>query len=201
MALRNIFLLISGILVGPGVFSQGVEEEAAAEPMEVHAAEGYIGDDAVELLYKRDIVVNQIGSTEISGGVFFNEVRDLIVTATGLSRIGTNEFRRFVIHGGGRIYASFLHTENDDVLGGAVGGTARYYLGRQRGSSVILSAFYAPDILTFGSADGVRDVSLRFEMGLRTQTSVFVGYRILEFDLAEDREVDDSVHIGARYRF
>lgn len=206
MSFSKYSLLVAGLVVGNTVMAQppgagSVQGQAAGAPTEVQAAGGYISEDAIELTYKRDVVVNQIGATELAGGVFFNEARDLIITATGLSRIGAADFRRFVIHGGARMYASFLHTEDDDVFSVAVGGSARYYFGQQAGSSIVLSAFYGPDILTFGSADGIRDVSLRFEIGLQSQTSVFVGYRVLEFDLVEDREVDDGLHIGARYRF
>jgi YfaZ precursor len=193
------FLLL--LCAGGPAWAQ-VEVSGQTQPMEVQAIEGYLSEDAVDLSYHRTMVVNQIGSTDFSGTVFFDEERDLVLSLTGMTRIGAaDQLRRFVIHGGARVYAAFLNTEDDDVLSAAIGGTARYYLGRLRGSSIVLGAFYGPDILTFGNADGVRDTYLRFEFGLNGRTAVFAGYRRLTFQLDEDRDIDDSVHIGARYRF
>jgi hypothetical protein len=111
------------------------------------------------------------------------------------------EVRRLTLQVGPRMYGALLNTENDDIFGVGLGGEARYYLDADRTTAIALIAFYAPDILVFGNADNVTDVSLRFEMGLRAGTRVFVGYRIFELDLAVDREVDDNLHIGFRREF
>jgi hypothetical protein len=79
--------------------------------------------------------------------------------------------------------------------------SAVYYFNRARTTSVSLSAFYAPDIVTFGTADNVQDVSLRLMTRLRDGTDVFVGIRAFEIDLPIDREVDDNVHVGFRRSF
>ena len=183
------------VLFAGGAWAQ---QPAAGE----HAIEAYVSEDAISALYIRETDVSQVGRTEISGGVFFNEDRDLVATGTALAAIGSPQaFTRFRLRVGPRAYASFLHTEDEDVFGLAVGGEARYLLGPERGGSIVLSLFYAPDILVFGSADGVKDATIRFEAGLRGDTMVFVGYRWLEMDLDVDRRIEDGAHIGFRRQF
>ena len=175
----------------------------AQEPAErAYSLEAYVSSEAIQAQYIREMSVSEIGKAEFGAGVFFNEDRDLIGMGTALAVIGRpDSLTRFIIRAGTRLYGAFLNGEDEDVFGVSVGGDARYLMGRNRGNSLVLNLFYAPDILVFGSADGVRDVSLRFETGLQGNTTIFVGYRSLQFDLAVSRKVDDSVHIGARHTF
>jgi hypothetical protein len=56
--------------------------------------------------------------------------------------------------------------------------------------------------VTFGSADNIKDASLRLMTRLRNGTDLFVGFRMFEIDLdTEDREVDDNLHVGFRRSF
>jgi hypothetical protein len=66
---------------------------------------------------------------------------------------------------------------------------------------VTVALFYAPDIVTFGVADNIKDVSLRLMTRLRSGTDVFVGFRAFEIDMPVDREVDDNLHVGFRRSF
>ncbi len=175
----------------------------AQQPSErTYSLEAYVSSEAIQAQYIRELSVSDIGKAEIAAGMFFNEDRDLIGMGTALAVIGRpDSLTRFIIRAGTRLYGAFLNGEDEDVFGISVGGDARYLMGRDRGSSIVLNLFYAPDILVFGSADGVRDASLRFETGLQGNTTIFVGYRSLQFDLLVSRKVDDSVHIGARHVF
>jgi hypothetical protein len=135
--------------------------------------------------------------------VFYNEARDLIAMADGLARIGEIEQRRLTFSVGPRMYAAFLSTENNDIFAIAIGGEARYRLGREQSASIMLAAYYAPDIITFGTADNVSDVTLRIDFGLNSAVNVFAGYRIFEIETltAGDHEIDDHLHLGFRYNF
>jgi hypothetical protein len=190
--------LLAGGLIAAGAHAQG--QQPASER---HSLEAQVSQDAIQAFYIRDASISQVGTTEIAGGVFFNEDRDLIMMASAIADIGSpSSARRFNVRVGPRAYGAFLNGENEDIFGIALGGEARYYLGADRGSAIMLSAFYAPDILVFGSADNVTDVSLRFETRLRQDTTIFVGYRSFEFALPTvDRDVDDNVHIGFRHTF
>jgi hypothetical protein len=167
-----------------------------------HALEVSVSDDSLEALYLRDVDIDEVGPTTISGGVFFNEARDLVATVSALSRIGTNDgTRRLVVSTGLRVYGAWLNVEDEDVLGVGLGGELRYYLDTARDMSVSLAGFYAPDIITFGEADNLTEASLRIETRLQNGTTLFLGYRAFEIDLPVDRELDDNLHVGFRREF
>lgn len=74
---------------------------------------------------------------------------------------------------------------------------------RQNGATTIsVSAFYAPDIVTFGNADNAVDASVRFETQLTEAARIFLGARLFEFEPVEaNRKLDDGAHIGVRRQF
>jgi hypothetical protein len=167
-----------------------------------HAIEAYISDDALQALYVRTLDLGDVGPTEVKGGFFYNEDRDLIGTGDLLMIVGDEvDVRRLDLRVGTRVYGAFLAPEDEDVFGVGLGGEAEYFFNRARSVSVKLSLFYSPDIVTFGQADNIKDASLRLMTRLRDGTDVFIGFRSFELDLPIDREVDDNVHVGFRRSF
>ncbi len=174
----------------------------AGPTVAAQSIEAYLSEDALQVFYGREMDVGDLGRNEARVGVFFNEDRDLIGMADMLFDIGTPDRRPYwSLEAGPRAYGALLTVESQDVFAIALGGRLSYYLGRSRNSWVSLTAFYAPDIVTFGNADNIKDVSVSAETRLSDTTSVFIGYRMFEFDLEVDREVDDNMHIGIRHRF
>lgn len=167
-----------------------------------HAVELYISDDALQAQYVRMLDLGEIGPTEVRVGVFYNEDRDLIGVGDLLASVGDDaNVESLELRVGTRVYGAFLAPEDEDVFGVGLGAEAQYYFNAARSASVTLALFYAPDIVTFGSADNVKDASLRFMTRLRNGTDVFVGFRMFEIDLTVDREVDDNMHVGFRRSF
>lgn len=167
-----------------------------------HAIELYVSDNALQAQYVRMLDLGEIGPTEARMGVFYNEDRDLIGVGDLLASVGDDVgVRALELRVGTRVYGAFLAPEDEDVFGVGLGAEAQYYLNTARSASVTLALFYAPDIITFGHADNVKDASLRFMTRLRNGTDVFLGVRMFEIDLAIDREVDDNVHVGFRRSF
>lgn len=167
-----------------------------------HAIELYVSNDALQAQYVRMLDLGEIGPTEARMGVFYNEDRDLIGVGDLLASVGDDVgVRALEVRVGTRVYGAFLAPEDEDVFGVGLGAEAQYYLNRARSASVTLALFYAPDIITFGHADNVKDVSLRLMTRLRNGTDVFLGVRTFEIDLPIDREVDDKVHVGFRRSF
>jgi hypothetical protein len=168
-----------------------------------HAVEMYISDDALQARYVRTLDLGELGPTEVRGGFFYNEDRDLIVSGDLLASVGDEiDARRVEVRVGTRVYGAFLALEDQDVFGVGLGGEAQYFFNRSRSTSVQLSVFYSPDIVTFGTADNIKDASLRLITRLRDGTDVFVGFRVFEIDLdVDDREVDDNMHVGFRRSF
>jgi hypothetical protein len=168
-----------------------------------HALEVYLSDDALQALYVRTLDnVGQLGQADVRGGFFYNEDRDLILTGDMMTRLGDLDAPgRFEVRAGVRAYGAFLAIENEDVFGLGLGGEVEYFFSRDRRTSVSLSVFYSPDIVTFGHADDIKDATLRLTTELREGTDLFVGFRSFEIDLPVDREVDDNLHVGFRRSF
>ena len=85
-----------------------------------------------------------------------------------------------------------------------VGAEARFLLNRSMGLAIAGHAFYGPDILTFGSADSLTDLSARVEIGVASQVIAFGGMRWFEFDLiggAGERTLQEELFVGFGYRF
>jgi hypothetical protein len=168
-----------------------------------HSVEAYVGDNALQLQYIRELQIDNFGPVEARAGVFYNEQRDLIAMGDVLAYIGDQARRRQIeVSVGTRMYAAFLNTENEDTFSVGLGGEAQYFFGREARTSLKLTLFYAPDILSFGIANDVKDAGLRLQTRVRDGTDIFIGYRSLELNTtAGDREVDDNVHIGFRRSF
>lgn len=174
----------------------------ADRPAGAQAAEGYLSEDAMQIMYGREMDFGDLGRNEVRAGFFLNEERDLIGMADMMIDVGQARRRpNWSLDVGPRVYGALLTVEDQDVFSIALGGTLSYFLGRTRSTAISLSAFYAPDIVTFGEADNIKDLSVQIETRLTDATQLFIGVRTFEFDLAADREVDDNMHVGVRYRF
>lgn len=191
-------LLAALVLFPVLALAQGSDEPAEGTQI----VEAYLSENAMQVLYGRDLDVGELGTNQVRVGVFLNEDRDLIGMADMLFDVGEPNRRPYwALQVGPRAYGALMTIENQDVFSIGLGGRLSYFLGRNRQSSISLTAFYAPDIVTFGNADNIKDVSVSIETRLSESTNVFLGYRIFEFDLDVDREVDDNMHLGVRHRF
>jgi hypothetical protein len=192
-------LALALLLTGPALAQQDDDDRVSTLD---HAVEMYISEDALQARYVRTMDLGEIGPTEVRGGFFYNEDRDLIVSGDALMLVGDEvDVRSLELRVGTRVYGAFLAPEDQDVFGVGLGAEAEYFFGSARNASVQLGLFYAPDIVTFGTADNIKDASLRFITRLRDGTDVFVGFRSFEIDLPIDREVDDNMHVGFRRSF
>jgi hypothetical protein len=200
--LRCRQLALVGALLGAAV-PLAAQQRADGVTTTDHAVELYLSEDALQAQYVRRLDLGDFGPTEMRAGFFYNEDRDLIGIGDLLAFVGDDVgVRSLELRVGTRVYGAFLAPEDQDIFGIGLGGEAQYFLGSSRNTSVTLALFYSPDIVTFGSADNVKDVSLRFSTRLRNGTDVFFGYRAFEIDLQPtDREVDDNLHVGIRRSF
>ena len=190
---------------GAGVWQQQpvvVEGDDRVDPVD-RFIEVYVADGAIQAQYGQELRVEGFGSVEARGGFFYNETRDLIGVVDGLLLIGDQaDVRLIEVNVGTRLYAAFLNAENEDTFAVGFGGEAQWFFTRDQRSSLKLTAFYSPDILTFGIANNVQDVGLRLETRIFEATDIFVGYRSLEIKTTlGTRDVDDNVHIGFRRDF
>lgn len=133
--------------------------------------------------------------------IFLSEDRDVVGSA-GVLMDSDLDLGAVSVRFGPQAYAALLDEENEDVLALALGLEARLDLARNRGLAVVGSAFYSPDILTFGSADNLRDFAARAELRLSDRLLGFAGYRWFELDVLEreKRELQKEIFVGVRWR-
>jgi hypothetical protein len=183
-------------------FSSGV---GAQESRQTGASgEIAVSEESVQLRYERPRMQpgNNIEAGQLGFGLFLNEDRDIVASANYYVEATRLRMNRLNILVGPVAYAALLSEENTDVFALGLGAEARYQLLRNPEVTIVGRAVYAPDILTFGSADNVWDVIARAEIPITNRVTGFGGFRLFEIDLVEGKtELEESIHFGLRYRF
>jgi hypothetical protein len=173
------------------------------------SVEAYVSGKTIDVQYYRELRIEDVGPMQASAGILYNESRDLVGIFDALVYLGDQARQREIeVSVGSRVFAAFLNQENEDTLGVGFGGQAEWFFNQKRRSSLRLSAFYAPDILTFGIANNIRDyaMDLQTKIGANRPTFAFVGFRHLEVDTVKEavsgnRNLDNEIHIGFRRTF
>jgi hypothetical protein len=161
-----------------------------------------LSNDTLQLRYVGDAGAIG-GGGRLFGSFFLSEERDIVLSAGALFPADF-DVGRLTLRFGPQVYAALLDEENNDVMAMSVGAQARFVLNRRMGLAVAGEAFYSPDILTFGSADTLTDLSARVELQAGPQLLAFGGMRWFEFDLVEgggERTLQEEVFVGVGYRF
>jgi hypothetical protein len=179
-----------------------------AEAAENDFADGSIGElalsnDTLQLRYVAGGQMVGVDNSRFSGAFFLSEERDIVLSA-GLVFPAGIDLGPLSVAVGPQVYAALLEDENNDVMSVSVGAEVRFLLNRRTGLAVAGHAYYAPDILTFGSADNLTDLMARAEIGLGDQAIAFGGMRWFEFDLTAgggERTLQEEVFVGFGYRF
>ena len=179
--------------------AQAAENDSADDSI----GELALSNDTLQVRYVTGGQLVGVDNSRFSGAFFLSEERDTVLSA-GLVFPAGIDLGPLSLAAGPQVYAALLKDENDDVMAVSVGAEVRLLLNRRRGLAVSGHAYYAPDILTFGSADNLTDLSARVEIGLWDQALVFGGMRWFEFDLTEgdgERTLQEEVFVGFGYRF
>ena len=134
-------------------------------------------------------------------GFLYSEERDVIFQ--GGFAVDAPFWNSFRFSVGTRAYIALLNEENEDAFAAAIGAETAYQLPlRALPLEFGASFYYAPDILTFGTADRTIDAQVDVKLPIRSQFSIFGGYRFLQIDeRPEDREVDNRIHLGIQWDF
>jgi hypothetical protein len=194
---RTAFPLL--VLATTSAFAQQVDESRGGR------AEAALSNDTLQLRYLGSGRVTGVEGSRLAGTFFLSEERDIVLSGALLFPtdidVGIGALSILI---GPQAYAALLEDENSDVMSLALGTELRLPLNRQLGLAVSGQAFYGPDILTFGSADSLTDLSARVEIGVAPRLTAFGGMRWFEFDLAEgagERTLQEEVFVGVGYRF
>lgn len=182
-----------------------VAAEAGAQTQDApqRTAEVALSNDTLQLRYTGSGELVGVDRSQFNGGFFLGEERDSVLDAGLLFPVDIG-VRRLQVSFGPQAYAALLRDENDDVMAVSVGTQVRFLIDPNRGLAVAGRAYYAPDILTFGSADNLTDLSARVEMRVASQLQAFAGMRWFEFDLTDGsgtRTLQEEMFVGVGYRF
>lgn len=166
-------------------------------------AEIALSDEALQLRYVDTTDFLSVEGTRLAGAFFLSEERDVVLSAS--AQFPTNlEMGALSLTVGPQIYAALLEEENSDVMAMSLGTEMRLDLFPNMGVAITGHAYYAPDILSFGSADNIVDLGARLEIELAERLILFGGVRLFEFDLTEGegkRTLQDELFAGFGYRF
>jgi len=192
----GVFLVLAVLLMP---FETNAQETAASAYGEIA-----ISEDSVQLRYIRPNVqpAENVETGQLGFGLFLNEERDIVASTNYYVEATRLRINRLSFMVGPVAYAALLSEENQDVFALALGAEARFRLLRNPRVDLVGQVVYAPDILTFGSADNVWDVVGRAEIPITDRVTGFGGFRLFEIDLVQGKtELEESVHLGLRYRF
>lgn len=168
-------------------------------------AEAALSNDTLQLRYMGRAAATGVEGSRMTGTFFLSEQRDIVLSGALLFPadidVGIGALSILI---GPQAYAALLEDENSDVMSMALGTELRLLLNRRLGLAVSGQAFYGPDILTFGSADSLTDLSARVEINVAPRLTAFGGMRWFEFDLTEgdgERTLQEELFFGVGYRF
>jgi hypothetical protein len=172
--------------------------QAQSDPDKQRSLELSLSEEAGQLRY--DTPSNLGGAdSRMFYTLFLSEDRDVVGSAALLLNSDL-QWGALTVRFGPQAYAALLDEENEDVFALALGVEARFEVVKSRGI-VVGSAFYSPDILTFGSADNLTDFMARGEIRINENLIGLAGYRWFELDLLnrEERELQNEIFVGARW--
>jgi hypothetical protein len=184
------------LLESPVVRAADETEKEGARAAEAELA---LSNDTLDVRYLDRMKAGD--DHRLVGGVFLGEKRDLVLSAAAMFPVdlGTH----FELSVGPQLYAALLNDENEDVMAVSVGAELRYFLDSKHRVAASGQAYYAPDILSFGAADNLVDLSARVEYQLSSRVNTFAGMRWFRFDLTEGRgrrTLQEEVFVGIRYK-
>lgn len=193
-------LLVASCVVLPIVSADTRADEATA----------LLGNEYGELIYSRDVDINQLPDGRASLGLLMTEDNTTLAHGT-LSAGVLPGARPLDVRIGARIYMVNLVEPDDDVLAIGFGASARYRLPldwipvlERFPFYIAASIYFAPEIVTSGSNTDVLDVHIiRGELELAPNMEALVGLRTLDIDrpIGQDDIVDEKLYVGLRFRF
>ncbi len=161
----------------------------------------YLSDEVLFAQFERSGKRYGLDRSRVHLGFLHSEERDSVFQ-TGLS-IDASFTKSFRLSFGTRAYVALLNLENMDAFAAALGAETAYKLPfKALPLEFGASFYYAPDVLTFGAGDRTLDAQVDVTLPVRSQFSVFGGFRFLQVDTRpDDREIDNRVHLGVRWDF
>lgn len=164
-----------------------------------------LSDEAVQLKYLTNGERFGVENTDASIGVFLSEDRDVVLSAGMLMDTQLLDFinwDRLKLRLGMQGYGMLLGREDTDIVALSGGGEVRFVLFPRAPIIITAYGYYAPDILSFGSADNMHDIGVTIEGPLTDRMTGFAGYRDFDVELVgAATQLQGSIILGVRYQY
>ncbi|WP_116813398.1 YfaZ family outer membrane protein [Steroidobacter cummioxidans] len=202
----RIYLAIIVLMAAAGTaMAQRSDQPGDIPKGKAKVAEVQVSSDTLQLRYIANGKIVGASNSRFSGTFFLSEDRD-IVLSSGLVFPVDYDLGRLSLLIGPQVYAAFLSDPNEEVMALSLGADLRFVLNKKLDFAVSGQAYYAPNILTFGSADELVDLSARAEIALAKNFQAFGGYRWFHVDLTSTqgnsrKTLQNQVFFGLAYRF
>lgn len=169
------------------------------------AVEAMGGNDALQLRYLSPSpwVVAGLGRSDLDYGFLLSTKPDIVASTALMFHTDLNVVPGLTIDVGPKGYLALLSAlKKTDIFAVSFGVDASYILLPRWGIAVFGSAFYAPGVLTFGSADNVSDFTAGAQVQFTPRLSGLAGYRWLNFTTVGEPnvKVQNEVFVGLRWR-
>jgi len=154
------------------------------------------------------------GGSELSVGGFLNETGDNLLFASLMAHgIRNIPGQQYTLAAGVKLLTGELEVGDQfvDAVGSSesvgalgLGFKAGYVIpARQNPMELSLEGFIAPNITSFGDAEGYTEINARFQVEIIPAALTYIGYRRVEFDTNNfnDVRLDSSLHLGIKLAF
>lgn len=191
--------LVFVLFIAPHIVSAQDEDRSD------RSGELLLSDEALQLKYLTKGERFGVENTDASVGIFLSEERDVVLSAGLLidtQLLDWLNWERLQMRLGTQGYGMLLGREDTDIVAFAGGGEIRFVLFPAAPITISAYGYYAPDILSFGSADNIHDIGATIEGPLTDRLTGFAGYRDFDVELVGDAtQLQGSIIIGVRYQY
>ncbi|HTT06141.1 MAG TPA: YfaZ family outer membrane protein [Steroidobacteraceae bacterium] len=141
--------------------------------------------------------------SDLDYGLLIGDPHNLVASAAWMFHTNIEVQRYFTFEVGPKAYMAMLAEQNRGVLSVAIGGDARLLLVPRMGISLFGSAYYAPSVFMFGSANNLYDLTAGLQVPFAHRLSALAGYRWFRYSLenSADDTVENNVFVGLRWDF
>ena len=163
-----------------------------------------LSSDAAQFKYGSLVGGTNYGRTEMNVGFLYNEddnylgeIGLLVIDEAGSKTPGLE------LGVGPKFWFGGSDEADVDISGIGLGGQLRYKNINVPRIVYGASIYYAPGIVAFMDAEGLLEYDIRVEYELLPTANVYIGFRSIEADIKnrKDVEIDESAIIGLRFKF
>ena len=163
-----------------------------------------LADDAAQFKYGTLVGGTNYGRTEMEAGFLYNE-NDNVLAEVGLLVIDEagSKSPGLELGVGPKFWFGDADKPDIQISGIGLGGRLRFKAINMPRIVYGASLFFAPSIVSFIDAEQIFEYEIRIEYELLPTANVYIGYRNIEADIKnrKDVEIDESGVIGLLFKF